>query len=43
MDDLKLYSRSETGLESLVQTFCVSSEDIELEFGIEKSAMLALE
>ena len=28
MDDLKLYSRSEKGLDSLVQTVCVFSEDI---------------
>ena len=43
MDDLKLYSRSETGLDSLVQTFCVFSEDIVKEFGIEKCAMLVME
>ena len=36
MDDLKLYSRSEKGLDSLVQTFPVFSEDIGIEFGIEK-------
>ena len=34
MDDLKLYSRSEKGLDSLVQTVCVFSEDIGMEFGI---------
>ena len=28
MDDLKLYGRSEKGLDSLVQTICVFSEDI---------------
>ena len=28
MDDLKLYSQSEKGLDSLVQTVCVFSEDI---------------
>ena len=28
-NDLKLYSRSEKGLDSLVQTVCVFSEDIE--------------
>ena len=42
MDDLKLYSRSEKGLDSLVQTLCVFSEDIEMEFGIEKFAMLVI-
>ena len=29
MDDLKLYSQNEKGLDSLVQTVCVFSEDIE--------------
>ena len=43
MDDLKLYSRSEKGLDSLVQTVCVFSEDIGMEFGIEKCAMLVME
>ena len=28
MNSLKLYSRSEKGLDSLVQTVCVSSKDI---------------
>ena len=32
MDDLKLYSRSEKGLDSLVQTVPVFSEDIGMEF-----------
>ena len=43
MDDLKLYSQNEKGLDSLVQTVCVFSEDIGMEFGIEKCAMLVLE
>ena len=43
MDDLKLYSRSEKGLDSLVQTVCVFSEDIAMEFGIEKCTMLLME
>ena len=43
MDDLKLYSRSEKGLNSLGQTVRVFSEDIGMEFGIEKCAMLVLE
>ena len=42
MDDLKLYSRSEKGLDSLVQTVCVFSEDVGMEFGIEKCAMLVM-
>ena len=43
MDALKLYSPSEKGLDSLVQTVCVFSEDIGMEFGIEKCAMLVME
>ena len=40
MDDLKLYSRSENGLDSLVQTVAVF---IGMEFGIGKCAMLVME
>ena len=43
MNDLKLYSRSEKGLDSLVQTVHVFNEDIGMEFGIEKCAMLVME
>ena len=44
MDNFKLYSRSEKGLDSLVQTVRVFSEDIGmLQFGIEKCAMLVME
>ena len=43
MDDLILYSQSEKGLNSLVQTVRVVREDIEMEFGIEKCAMLVIE
>ena len=43
VDDLKLYSRTEKGLDSLVQTIRVFSEDIGIEFGIEKCAMLVME
>ena len=43
MDDLKLYSRSEKGLDSLVQTVRVFSEDIGMKFGIEKCDMLVME
>ena len=42
MDDLKLYSRSKKGLDSLVQTVHVFSEDIGMQFGIEKCAMLLM-
>ena len=40
---MKSYSRSEKGLDSLLQTVRVFSEDIEMEFGIEKCAMLLME
>ena len=43
MNDLKLYSRIEKGLDSLVQTVHVFSQDIAMEFGIEKCAMLVME
>ena len=43
MDDLKLYSHSEKGLDSLIQTVRVFSKDIRMEFGIEKCAMLVME
>ena len=43
MDHLKLHSQSEKGLDSLVQTVRVFSEDIGMEFGIEKCAMLVME
>ena len=38
-----MYSRSEKGLDSLGQTVRVFSEDIGMEFGIEKCAMLVIE
>ena len=43
MDDLKLYSQSEKGLDSLVQTVSGLSEDIGMDFGIEKCATLVME
>ena len=44
MDNFKLYSRSEKGLDSLAQTVRVFSEDIGmLQFGIEKCSMLVME
>ena len=43
MDDFKLYSRSDKGLNSLVKTVYAFSEDIGMEFGIEKCAMLVME
>ena len=43
MDDLKLYSQSEKRLDSLVQTVHLFSEDIIMEFVIEKCAILVME
>ena len=43
MDDLKLHSQSEKGLDSLEQTVRVFSGDIGMEIGIEKCAMLVVE
>ena len=43
MDYLKLYSCSEKGLNSLVQTMHVFSKDIGMELGIEKCPMLVIE
>ena len=43
MDDLKLYSQSDKGLDSLVQTVRVFSEYIGMDFGIEKCPMLVME
>ena len=40
MDDLNLYSRSEKGLDSLAETVRVFTEDIGMEFGTEKCAVL---
>ena len=34
MDDLKLYANNEKGLDTLVQTVQISSDDIGMEFGI---------
>ena len=43
MDDLKLYSRSEKELDSLVQTIRVFGKNIGMEFGIKRFAMLVIE
>ena len=40
---MKLYSCNRKGLDSLVQTIHVFSEDIGMEFGIEKCAMIVIE
>ena len=43
MDDLKLHSRNDEGLDSLVQTSGVFSEDMRMEYSIEKCAVLKKE
>ena len=43
LGNLKLYSRNEKELDSLVQTIHVFGVDIRMEFGIEKCAMLVIE
>ena len=42
MDDLKLYSRKVEELDTLVQTVRLISEDISMEFGISKCAMMEM-
>ena len=40
MDDLKLFAKSEKGLELLVQAVKVFNKDVGMEFGLDKCAML---
>ena len=40
MDDIKLFAKNETELETLVQAVRIYSQDIGMEFGIEKCTML---
>ena len=42
MDDLRPYAMNEKGVDSLIQTVRVFSEDIGMEFGIEKCAVLVM-
>ena len=42
MDDLKLYAKNEAELDSLIQTVRIVSDDIGMEFGLEKCAVLIL-
>ena len=42
MDNLKLYTKNEKGLDSLVQTVRIFSDDIGMECGIDKCATLGL-
>ena len=42
MDDLKLYAKSEKELKSLLNTVKIFSDDIRMEFGLDKCAILAM-
>ena len=42
MDDLRLYGKTDKGLDSLTQTVRIFSSDMYMEFGIEKSNILIL-
>ena len=42
MNDLKLYAKNEKGLEPLIQAVWILSDDIGMEFGIDKCATLVL-
>ena len=42
MDDIKLFAKNERELETLRQTLSIYSQDIGMEFGIEKCAMLVM-
>ena len=42
MNDLKLYTKNENELDSLVQTVKIFSEDIGMQFGIQKCAMIEM-
>ena len=42
MDDTKLFAKNEKLLETLIQTLRMYNQDIKMEFGIEKCAMLII-
>ena len=42
MDDIKLLAKNKKELEILIQTVRIYSQDIKIEFGIEKCAMLVM-
>ena len=42
MDDLRLYVSNKKSLESLIQTVLVFNNDIEMEFGVKKCAILTM-
>ena len=40
MDDIKLFAKSEKELETLIKAVMIYSDNIGMEFGVEKSAMV---
>ena len=42
MDDIKLFAKNEKELETLIHTVRIYSQDIGMEFGIEKCVMLVM-
>ena len=42
MDDIKLFAKNEKELETLIHTVIIYSQDIRMEFGIEKCALLVM-
>ena len=42
MDDIKLFAKTEKELETLIHTIRIYSQDIGMEFGIEKCALLVM-
>ena len=42
MDDIKLFAKNEKELETLIHAVRIYSQEIEMEFGIEKCAMLLM-
>ena len=42
MDDIKLFAKNEKELETLINAIRIYSQDIGMEFGIEKCAMLVM-
>ena len=42
MDDIKLFAKNEKELEALIHAVRIYSQDIGMEFGIEKCAMLVV-
>ena len=42
IDDIKLFAKNEKELETLIHAVRIYSEDIEMEFGIEKCVMLVM-